>query len=152
VFLVAELEGLLKTDLVRLHPVLPPELDFAGPEGQAVTGMTTAQLGKYFIAHAPKSTSPAAAEYYRVAGEALIEISPKRNAMLHSQPGVDGDDPQQKLRLIRWRINAKKYEPAHMISDEWLDQLIEQIQVIRRNVVACRPTQPPTGGSAVTDD
>ncbi len=48
VFLVSELEGLLITDLVRFHSVLPPKLDFATMEGMRVTGMTTTQMGKYF--------------------------------------------------------------------------------------------------------
>jgi hypothetical protein len=152
VFLVADLEGLLKSDLVRFHPLLPPELDFGRPQGQAVTGMTTAQLGKYFIAHAPKSIDPAVAEYYRVGGEGLVEIAPKRNAMLHSQPGVDGYDPEKKLRLLRWKISETNYEAPHMISDEWLEELIARIQVIRGEVVACRPSPPSSSGSAVADD
>lgn len=145
VFLVAELEGLLKTDLVRFHPLLPPELDFGGPQGQAVTGMTTAQLGKYFVAHAPKSTDPEVADYYRVGGEALVEIAPNRNAMLHSQPGVDGYDPDQKLRLLRWRVSETKYEAPHMISDEWLDQFADRLQILRDQVMATRPSPPGAG-------
>jgi hypothetical protein len=152
VYLVAELEGLLKGDLVRFHPLLPPELDYGKPQGQTVTGMTTKQLGKYFIAHAPKSTDPAVAEYYRVGGEGLVEIAPKRNAMLHSQPGVDGYDPEQKLRLLRWKISVTNYEAPHMISDEWLDELIARIQVIRGELVARRPSPPPSSGNAVADD
>jgi len=142
VFLVSELEGLLKGDLIRFHALLPTELNYGQPKGQRVTGMTTNELGEYFIAHAPKSTDPAVAEYYRVGGEALVEIAPKRNAMLHSIPGVDGNDPQQKLRLLRWKISGKNYEAPHMISDEWLDGVIHDIQVLRARVVAARPLSP----------
>lgn len=142
VFLVAELEGLLKTDLVRFQHLLPLELDYGQPGGWKVTEMTTMQLGKYLIAHAPNSTNAAVAEYYRVGGEALVAIAPKRNAMLHSQPGVDGWDPQKRLRLMRWRISVTNYEAPHMISDEWLDELIAQIQALRQQVVNARPDLP----------
>lgn len=142
VFLVGELEALLKTDLVRLHGLMPPPLDFATPEGRSVTAMTTMQLGKYFVAHGPKSSDARVAEYYRVGGEALVDIAPKRNAMLHSQPGIDGNDPEQRLRLMRWRHDEGPRAEAHMISDEWLDQLIEQIVSLRSEVVAVRPTPP----------
>lgn len=140
VFLVSELEGLLITDLVRFHPVLPPRLDFATMEGMRVTGMTTTQMGKYFVDHALQSTDPQVAEYYRAGGEALVEIGPKRNAMLHARPGVDGHDPAQKLRLIRWRIGTETQNESHMISDEWLDELTQRIQKLRREVVAIRPS------------
>lgn len=142
VFLVGELEGLLKSDLVRFHPLLPPALDFATPQGRSVTAKTTKQLGLYFVAHAPKSTDAAVAEYYRVGGEALVEIGPKRNAMLHSQPGIDGNDPQRKLRLMRWRHDNGERSEAFIISDEWLDEFVAQIMTLRREVVAARPTPP----------
>jgi hypothetical protein len=61
---------------------------------------------------------------------------------LHSQPGVDGWDPQKRLRLMRWRISVTNYEAPHMISDEWLDELIAQIQALRQQVVNARPDLP----------
>lgn len=139
VYLVAELEGLLKTDLVRFQPWLPEELDYGKPGGYAVTRMTTRQLGEYLIAHAPKSIEAGLAEYYRIGGEALVEVAPKRNAMLHSQPAVDGSDTDRRLRLVRWRISETNYEAPHMISDEWLDQVIQRIQELRLRVVGVRP-------------
>lgn len=131
VFLVAEFEGQLKTDLVRFLPVLPPELNVYAEKGYGLEAMTTRQLGQYLVAHAPKCSSPQVAEYYRVGGEALIEIAPKRNAMLHSQPAVDGHDPEGKLRLMRWGGGRKTYEPSRMISDEWLDDVTRLIQTLR---------------------
>lgn len=151
VFLVAEFEGLLVYDLVRFQSLLPPELDFKTMEGMRVTGKTTYQMGKYFLDHAPKITDPQVAGYYRAGGEALMEIGPKRNAMLHTRPGIDGHDPHKKLRLVRWRIGSDTQSEAHMISDEWLDQLIERLQVLRREVVACRPLAPGERGTRVTD-
>ncbi len=145
VFLVSELEGLLITDLVRFHSVLPPKLDFATMEGMRVTGMTTTQMGKYFLDHAPDSTDPRVAEYYRAGGEALSEIGPKRNAMLHARPGVDGDDPEQKLRLIRWRIGSESQNETHMISDEWLDDLVDRLRDLRGRVLSARPRTPVPG-------
>lgn len=148
VFLVAELEGILITDLVRFHPLLPPKLDFSTLQGMKVAGMTTTSMGKYFLAHAPDSTDAGVAEYYRTGGQALVEIGPKRNAMLHARPGVDGGDPQKKLRLLRWRPDEdREKSETHMISDEWIDELIGRIIEIRTSVVASRPTQPNLGGS-----
>ncbi|MBB5161590.1 hypothetical protein [Mycobacterium sp. AZCC_0083] len=147
VFLVAELEGLIITDLVRFHPLLPPQLDFATLRGMKVAGMTTSNMGQYFLAHAPRSTDEGVAEYYRAGGQALIEIGPKRNAMLHARPGVDGNDPQQKLRLLRWRPDTDhEKSEAHMIDDEWIDDLISTIIEIRTSVVASRPRQPRLDG------
>jgi hypothetical protein len=140
VYLIAELEGLLKNDLLRFHRWLPVELDYGKPGGYAVTRMTTRQLGEYFIAHAPKSTDADLAEYYRLGGEALVEVAPRRNAMLHSQPGIDGLDPEKKVRLMRWRISETNFEAPHMISDEWLDEVIQRTQELRRQVVGARPT------------
>jgi hypothetical protein len=145
VFLVSELEGWLITDLVRFHSVLPPGLDFATMEGMRVTGMTTTKMGRYFLDHAPATTDSRVAEYYRVGGQALLEIGPKRNAMLHARPGVDGYDPEQKLRLVRWRIGTEKQNETHMISDAWLDEFVRRLRDLRDVVLAARPDTPVAG-------
>lgn len=143
VYLVSELEALLMYDLMRFRTLLPPEMDFSTMQGMRVTGKTTTKMGEYFLTHVPKITDPLVAEYYRTGGAALVEIGPKRNAMLHARPGIDGHDPEQKLRLIRWRvISDTKPSEMHMISDEWLDGLVERLGVIRAELVAARPTQP----------
>ncbi|QZH65025.1 hypothetical protein [Mycolicibacterium farcinogenes] len=87
------------------------------------------------------------AEYYRTGGQALIEIGPKRNAMLHARPGIDEHDTDKKLRLLRWRFHEdREKSEIHMISDEWGDDLIGRIVEIRSNVVASRPTQAEVRG------
>lgn len=142
VFLVAELEGLLITDLIRFHHSLPPQLDFSTFEGMRVAGMTTSNMGEYFVKHSRSCTDHRVAEYYRTGGQALIEIGPKRNAMLHARPGIDGHDPDNKLRLLRWRFHEdREKSEIHMISDEWVEGLISQIIAIRSRVVTSRPTQ-----------
>lgn len=151
VFLVSELEGLLVYDLVRFHPVLPSELDFATMQGMRVTGMTTTQMGKYFLEHAPKSSNSQVAKYYCAGGDALVEIGPKRNAVLHARPGIDGEDPEQKLRLVRWRIASETETETHMISDQWLDELIDRLRELRGRVLTARPDSPAARRIAVDD-
>jgi len=136
VWLVAELEGTLIYDLMSHQANVPPELDLMTVEGMRLTGMTCGDMGKYFVKHSKRITDPRVAEYYRVGGEALVEIGPKRNAMLHSRPGIDGHDPEKKLRLLRLRMKPTTASEAHVISDEWLDEFIGRLDVLRRQVEA----------------
>lgn len=139
VFLVSEFEGTLLYDLLRLEPHLPLALNFSTIEGMRITGMTTQQMGKYFAKHAADITDVRVAEYYRVGGAALEEIGPKRNAMLHSRPGFDGDDPVKRLRLVRMRIDGPERSEGFLIGDKRLDELIERLDVLRRQVEIVRP-------------
>jgi hypothetical protein len=139
VFAVAELEGMLVYDLVRLRDRLPPDMDLFGPEGGKVTGKTTIKLGEHFTKAAPKISDPVIAEYYRVGGEALLNIGPRRNALLHSHPGLDSVGPDANLRLMRMRWQRGGDHELHLISDEWLDLTLELIAALRAQVEAVRP-------------
>lgn len=144
VFLVAEFEGLLMYNPVRFHSVLPPELRLVSEMSLTIPALTTSKLGEYFVAHAKNITESETAAYYDAGGRALIEIGPKRNAVLHSRPGVDGTDPQNKLRLIRMRpdLRSEKYE-AFKIDDLYLDGLVSRIVELRQHATAVRHA-PPT--------
>ncbi|MGO4443085.1 hypothetical protein AB4Z42_06975 [Mycobacterium sp. 2YAF39] len=141
VFLVADLESVLKGDLVRFQSVLPTDLDF-NTQFPRLTGKTTTKLGQWLIDLASEIGDAEVGGYFRRGGEALLEIAPKRNAMLHSWIGVDGRDPRERVRLLRWRINETEYEEPHMVSDEWLDELISQIRTLRKGLVSSRPPLP----------
>lgn len=126
VYLVAFVEGLLIWDLPRLAHLIPPELEI-----MKVSGMSTAQLGKYFIAHAPRCTDERVMAYFDAGGRVLVEIAPSRNGILHARPGQDGDDPVQRLRLIRWRVaEDDPSSEAYVVDDDRLDTLIVRIDEI----------------------
>lgn len=152
VYFVSEFEGMLITDLPRFQSVLPPELNFFTLEGMRVTGMTTTSLGKYLMKHSARSSDPEVAAYFHAGGKALTDIGPYRNAVLHARPGIDGNDPQQRLRLLRFRVGSETDSEMHMISDEWLDSLLVQIGVLRMQVIALRPEQPPVEDQGVHDE
>lgn len=143
VYLVSEFEGMLMFDLPRFQSKLPPELNFFTMQGMQLTGKTTTKIGEYLMRHSTNSTDPEVAAYFHAGGKALTDIGPYRNAVLHARPGVDGNDPGKKLRLIRWKVSSETDFETRMISDEWLDSLLVQIGVLRSQVVALRPQQPP---------
>jgi len=147
VFLVSELEGLLKGDMYRFHDQLPAELDISGREGRKVTTMTTHQLGAYFVEHAPKCKDLGVERYFCQAGEVLKKIAKKRNSVLHSVPAIDGGDPSGRLRLGRVKLTPTKSE-IHVLSDEWLDEFKSEIRTLRASVVSARPVKPTSDASA----
>jgi hypothetical protein len=112
---------------------VPPELEL-----MKLSGMTTRRMGDYLVTHAPKSTDAQLAECLAAGGRALVEIAPQRNAMLHSRPVTDPDDPESRTGLLRWHIEKDPQE-VHLISDEWLDRLVERIDDIQAELNTLRP-------------
>lgn len=124
--LVVYVEGMLIWDLPRLAHLIPPELEI-----MKVSGMSTAQLGNYFIAHAPKCTDDRVKAYFDAGGRALVKIAPSRNGIVHARPGRDGDDPLQRLRLIRWRVAAgDPSSEAYVVNEDRLDTLVDRVDEI----------------------
>jgi hypothetical protein len=132
--LVASVEGLLIHAVPQFQHLVPPELNL-----MKLSGMTTHRMGEYLVAKGKKSTDPQVAAYFVAGGKALVEIAPQRNAMLHARPVTDGDDPEHRIRLLRWRVEEGVSEEVHLISDDWLDRLVERIDDIQVELNAIRP-------------
>lgn len=147
VFNVAAIEGMLIYDLVRFRRVVPPELNFMTPTGMQITAMTTRGVGDYLVAHAPKCTNAKVETYLGIGGARLIEIAPLRNAMLHSQPGIDATDPREPLRLLRMVPKPDIDEPS-VITDDWLDAFIQRLGEMFTELECLRP---PFQGPIVPD-
>lgn len=146
VYLVAVVEGLLMFDLPRFQHLLPAEFNVV-----KLSGMTVGGMGEFIKAHGAKSTDPKVAAYLVAGGEALIEIAPLRNAMLHSRPATDGDNGNV-TRLLRWRVDKAASSEVQMISDEWLDRLARRVDDIHVELNELRPPlgYHGTGGSQDT--
>ena len=127
-YLISALEGLLLFDLPRLG--LPEGLQ-PGRLGRDTTSSIGNQLRNYAQADPDHPASPYLAE----GGRALVELSTKRNAVLHARPATDDDGHQ---RLYRWHP-AEQF----LISDDWLDRLTADIQTAHQRVIALRPPLPP---------
>lgn len=103
-YLVSSLEGLLLFDLPRFGHQLPQELSTA-----ALAGLTTYKMGERFVTHAPRSADEKITAYFAAGGRALIEIAPRRNAMLHSRPATD---PEGRTRLYRRHLGGAQPETS----------------------------------------
>jgi hypothetical protein len=125
-YLVASMEGLLLFDLPRLEQMLPPELNVAN-----LAGRTTRDLGEQLVKHATQCTDRQVAAYLEAGGNALIEVAPQRNAVLHARPATDD---LGRTRLYRWRLPE-----AHFIDDTWLNRLVQRIDELRAELDAIRP-------------
>src|SRR5262245_24294611 len=83
VYLVSSIEGLLLFDLSRLAGSVPPELLVS-----RLASMTTRQIGDEltkYAAHCSDDVAP----YVKKGGEALTEIAPPRNDVLHARAATD---------------------------------------------------------------
>jgi hypothetical protein len=59
--------------------------------------------------------------------------------MLHARPAIDGYDPEERTRLLRSRAEEGVSAEVHMISDDWLDRLVQRIDDIVGELSAIRP-------------
>ena len=136
VFLVAYVEGMLVHDLPRLRALIPGELNL-----MKVSGMTTRQMGDFFIKYGAKSTDSEVAAYLTAGGTVLVEIAMKRNGMLHARPAEDGDDADHPVRLLRWRVEEEKPDKSEVfvISHRWLDDFIDRLDDVVGELSALRP-------------
>ncbi len=128
-YLVSSLEGLLLFDLPRLQAAVPPQLAV-----DRLAGKTTKRLGEQLVEFAPACATHNVAAYLGAGGRALVEVAPKRNALLHARPATD---EQGRTRLYRWRLPE-----AHFIDDVWLDRVVQRIDDLHTEVNGLRPQLP----------
>jgi hypothetical protein len=96
-----------------------------------LAGRTTRDLGEQLVKHATQCTDRQVAAYLEAGGNALIEVAPQRNAVLHARPATDD---LGRTRLYRWRLPE-----AHFIDDTWLNRLVQRIDELRAELDAIRP-------------
>lgn len=126
VYSVASLEGMLIFDLPRMPTVLP----VISPE--TLAGRTTTTIGKQLVSLAGSVAEESWRRYLGRGGEALLDVGPRRNAVLHARPAtIEGCQ-----RLHRWRLHPTE---VVSISSEYLNELLETIDVHRRELNALRP-------------
>lgn len=126
VYSVASIEGLLIFDLPRMPAMIE------GLTPKHLAGKTTTVIGKRLLTLAPSIEDGDWREYVERGGEALVDLGPKRNSVLHSRPATVGGEQ----RLHRWRL-----EPTEVmsISAPHLDQLLDEIETHRRALNLLRP-------------
>ena len=127
VYLVSSLEGLLLLDLPRLETAIPAELSVKG-----LAGKTTLKVGLELVKYAPQCSSREVEVYLEAGGNALLEVAPQRNALLHARPATDEHGP---LRLFQRRMLE-----AHLVNDTWLERLIQRIEDLQVELNALRPS------------
>lgn len=130
VYAVGYLEWLPLGDLSGLD--VPPALKLTALEGQ-----TTSDIGK-------RLTDPdllagvadsAARGWLEEAGRDLLEVAPKRNAVLHARPATH---PKEDQRLHR---RDPKTQETYWITNVYLDQLLADIYERLRRLNERRPPQ-----------
>ena len=108
VYSVASIEGLLIFDLPRMPATIE------GHTPKHLAGKTTTAIGKRLLTLAPSIGDRKWREYVVRGGEALVDLGPKRNSILHSRPAtVDGEQ-----RLHRWRLEPTEImciSPTHLV-------------------------------------
>jgi hypothetical protein len=126
IYSIASIEGLLLFDLPRM----PETVDGLSPKDLA--GHPTTRIGRQLVALAPSIRDRAWREYVERGGEALADLGPRRNSVLHARPAsIAGEQ-----RLQRWRIAPTEIMP---ISAQHLDELLEHIEVHRQALNRLRP-------------
>lgn len=126
VYSVASIEGLLIFDLPRM----PTTIDGLTPK--ALAGKTTTTIGKRLIDLSPSASDRTWQDYLFRGGQALEDLGPKRNAVLHARPAtIDGQQ-----RLHRWRLDPTE---VMSISTAHLDGILDDIEDHRRDLNRLRP-------------
>jgi hypothetical protein len=126
IYSIASLEGLLLSDLPRM-PTTIAELS-----PKELAGHTTTGIGRQLLTLAPSIQDRAWREYIGRGGEALVDLGPKRNSILHARPAtIDG-----RRRLHRWRLEPTEIMPISL----WhLGQLLDEIEAHRQVLTRLRP-------------
>lgn len=126
VYSVASIEGLLIFDLSRM----PEKVEGLSPK--TLAGKTTTTIGRRFLELAPAVSDQPWQNYLRRGGEALQDLGPKRNSVLHARPAtIDGEQ-----RLHRWRVEPTEIMP---ISLAHLEQMLDEVKAHRRALNRLRP-------------
>lgn len=126
VYSIASIEGMLLFDLPRMTE------RFVGLTPSALAGETTTTIGKRLRHVALTIPNPAWSSYLARGAEALEDLGPKRNAVLHARPAtIDGEQ-----RLHRWRLDPVEVMP---ISKAHLVNLLDEIEAHRRELNQLRP-------------
>lgn len=126
VYSVASIEGLLIFDLSRI----PTSVEGLSP--RALAGRTTTAIGRCLLERARSVPDQLWQDYLARGGEALADLGPKRNSVLHARPAtIEGEQ-----RLHRWRL-----EPTEImsISMAHLDQILDEVEAHHRDLTRLRP-------------
>lgn len=127
VYSVASIEGLLIFDLPRMPNPVP------GATPLDLAGKTTAMVGTALVGFVPQIVDEQWATYLAAGGNALVDIAPLRNAVLHARPAtVDG-----MQQLHRWRIGAKT--EVFTVTREHLCDVLDAIEQHRKRIKLLRP-------------
>lgn len=126
VYSIASLEGSLLFDLPRMPEAV------GGLSPQDLAGYPTTLIGKRLVALAPSIRNESWRRYIERGGEALVDLGPRRNSVLHARPATIAGEQ----RLHRWRIKPREIMP---ITTRYLDELLEQIEAHRTNLNRLRP-------------
>lgn len=122
----APVSGLLILDVPRLPTPVP------GLSPAELAGRTTRSIGQALVSRSSDVEDATWRQYLHRGGEALIELGPMRNAVLHSRPAT----VNERQRLHRWRIDPTE---VVTISLEHLHGLLDAIEVHRRALDVLRP-------------
>ena len=117
---------MLLSDLHRLEAAIPRQLNVGG-----LAGKTTAKLGLEFLKYAPCCSRREVELYLEAGGNALVEMAPQQDALLHARPVTDEHGP---ARLFPWRLPE-----AHFVNNPWLDRLIQRLDDLQVELNALRP-------------
>jgi hypothetical protein len=125
-YAIGYLEWSILGALPDLASVLPASVRL-----ENIVGETTWSIGQR-LAEATVE-DPALRAWLTKGGAALKEISRRRNAVLHARPATDDAGRQ---RLYRWH---PRRDQIFWITDEYLDELVEDIYELTRSIDSMRP-------------
>jgi hypothetical protein len=126
VYSIASIEGLLIFDLQRMPTAV------GGLSPGALAGKTTTGIGRRFLELAPSVPEQPWREYLARGGEALVDLGPKRNSVLHARPAtIEGAQ-----RLLRWRLDPMEIIP---ISFTILAEMLDEVDAHLRELNRLRP-------------
>jgi hypothetical protein len=115
-------------DLPGLASALPESLRL-----EDLAGETTGVIGRR-LAEATVD-DPALKAWLTRGGEALQAVAGRRSSVLHARPATDEEGRQ---RLYRWDATRRQ---AFWVTDEYLDELVEDIGKLMRSIDELRPRQ-----------
>jgi len=115
-YAISYVEWLLLGDLSRL-PDLPEQLTVG-----SLAGKPTGRIASEVDAHLPAVPDPEVRRFLSVSAQALHDLAPLRNHILHARPAtIDGAQ-----RLNRWRLLPDGSGEAFQIDEAFLQSVLDR--------------------------